>query len=77
MNNVNAENVLWNFSWDLEDRPVVIFQNPKLCSKVKYSAKELRNVLERTDEENDFIPVPRNVLQSALSVWEFQALDAA
>ncbi len=72
-----GEDVLWSYHWDLENKPVVLFKNVKLCSQVKYCVDELSNVLSRSDAENDFVPVPRHVLQSAMSVLEFQNTDAA
>lgn len=77
MNYKRVEDVLWTFRWNLENKPVVLFQNPNLCSKVKYSVDELKKILDNGEGDSDFIPVPLNVMQTALSVWEFQQSEAA
>ncbi len=50
----------------LGDRPKVFFSNPRVSMNVIYTLDELQSVVERTDTENNFIPVPRHVLESAL-----------
>lgn len=58
--------VYWSYRWTLGECPKVFFSNPKVSMNVIYTLDELENVVERTDKENSFIPVPRHVLECAL-----------
>ncbi len=58
--------VYWSYRWILGDRPKVFFSNPKVSMNVIFTLDELERVVERTDKENNFIPVPRHVYESAL-----------
>lgn len=73
----NAADTSWSYRWTLGDRPVVLFGNPKVKTNVIYTLDELQSVVKRTDEENNFIPVPRRVMEGALSVIEGQSSRAA
>ncbi len=63
-------NVFWSYRWTFGDSPVVFFGNPQVKTNVIYTLEELRTVLGRSDQENQFVPVPRNVMQSALDVFD-------
>ncbi|MGH1404449.1 MAG: hypothetical protein ACRBDL_09410 [Alphaproteobacteria bacterium] len=63
-------NVFWSYRWTFGDNPVVFFGNPQVKTNVIYTLEELRVILERSDQENQFIPVPRNVMKSALDVFD-------
>ncbi len=65
-----ATDVYWSYRWTFGDNPVAFFGNPKVSTNVIYKLDELRAILERSDRDNQFIPVPRNVLQSALDVFD-------
>ncbi len=59
----------WNFRLDLEKNPTIFFANPKVSTNVIYTTEELASILERTDAENAFIPVPRQIMQAALNEY--------
>lgn len=64
----------WSFRWSFGEAPVVRFKNPKAYTSVVYTMNELKRILDRTDRENDFIPVPRSVMQGALDAMKSQIL---
>ncbi len=72
-----ATNVYWSYRWTLGDHPTVFFSNPRIKTNVIYTMDELKSVLERSDKENDFIPVPRHVLLSALKSIDTEKALAA
>ncbi len=64
--NINVKDALWNFDWDLADMPFVRFTNPKSRCVVKYDLVQLQSILDDTNMDYGFIPVPKYVLESAL-----------
>lgn len=72
-----SESVTWHFLWTFGDKPVVKFTNEKARTSVIYTADELKNILERSDDENSFIPVPREVLERAYKVVDKDSKKAA
>jgi len=67
----------WSYRWNLGDNPVVLFSNPKVKTNVIYTLDELQSVVKRTDSENSFIPLPRRVMEGALSDVEDRQLAHA
>ena len=53
----------WSYRWSFGQNPVVSFTNPRVKTVVNFSLLQLNSILE--EDECDFIPVPRNVMQSA------------
>ena len=70
----DATNLNWSFRWSFGETPVVRFKNPKAYTSVIYTVNELKTILDRTDRENDFIPVPRSIMQGALDTMKSQIL---
>ncbi|MFP4098110.1 MAG: hypothetical protein ACLFP8_00085 [Alphaproteobacteria bacterium] len=58
-------NMYWTYHWTYGDQPLVRFTNPKACTNVIYTIEELKFILDSSDKENSFIPVPRSVMQGA------------
>ncbi|PCI97826.1 MAG: hypothetical protein COB14_08595 [Alphaproteobacteria bacterium] len=67
----------WSYSWALGDNPVVSFCNSKVKTNVIYTLDELQSVLKRSDEENSFIPLPRRIMENALSIVDGSLTRAA
>lgn len=62
--------VYWSYRWMLGDNPKVFFSNPKVSMNAIFTLCELESIVERSDRDNNFIPVPRHVLESALKSFE-------
>ncbi len=73
----NASDVFWSYRWSLGSKPKVHFANPKAKTDAIYCLEQLQSILRCSDEENSFIPVPRHIMESALSVVNGQMSDAA
>mgnify|MGYP003663783300 CR=1 FL=1 len=72
-----ATNIYWSYRWNRTDNPVVFFCNPKVNTNVIYTLEELQNIVSRSDKENTFIPIPRNVMQNALDAYDVKLTLAA
>ncbi len=59
----------WSFHIDLKKNPTIFFSNKKINTNVIYTVEELSSILERSDTENSFIPVPRKVMQNSLDEY--------
>lgn len=70
-------NEFWTFEWNEAANPVVFFSNAKVNTNVIYTLCELQKVVSRSDKENLFIPVPREVLQNALETHDRSEAIAA
>ncbi len=75
--NRRVTNVYWSYRWTFGANPTVFFANPKVMTNVIYTLSELQNIVERSDSDNSFIPVPKQVLRSALSAIRFENTLAA
>lgn len=69
--------IFWSYRWTFDADSTVLFSNPKSRTNVVYTADELGKILSRSDNENSFIPIPRNVMQSAYEVVENRLKTAA
>lgn len=67
----------WSYSWALGENPVVSFCNSKVKTNVIYTLDELQSILKRSDEENSFIPLPRRIMENALSIVDGSLTRAA
>lgn len=67
----------WSYHWNFGQSTSVLFTNPKVKIKVIYTQAELRAVLKRSDKENKFVPVPRDVMVCALNTLDGQDVLAA
>ncbi len=73
----HASDSHWSYSWTLGDNPVVSFCNSKVRTNVIYTLDELQSVLKCTDEEISFIPLPRRIMENALSIVDGSLTRAA
>lgn len=67
----------WSYCWTLGDNPVVTFCSSKVKTNVIYTLAELESVLKCTDEEISFIPLPRRIMENALSIVDGSLTRAA
>lgn len=67
----------WSYRWTLGDNPVVTFCSSKVKTNVIYTLGELESVLKCTDEEISFIPLPRRIMENALSIVDGSLTRAA
>lgn len=63
-----ASNVFWSYRWSFGGERSVLFSNPRVSANIIYTESELRDVLLRSDAENMFIPIPRKIMQEAISL---------
>ncbi len=67
---INVAQPEWNFSWTFGEKHIVQFTKTNSCTSAKYSACELKRLLELPERESAFICVPRHVMENALRVIE-------
>ena len=65
----------WSFRVDIGVNSTVFFGNPKVNTNVIYKIEELKSILDRSDAENAFIPMPRSVMQKALNEYDLNSTN--
>ncbi|MBI1300358.1 MAG: hypothetical protein GC137_01740 [Alphaproteobacteria bacterium] len=73
----NACANVWSYRLRLGEKPVIHFENTTSRTNVIYRRDQLECILENTDEENCFIPVPRHIMVSALNALNTTVSAAA